>query len=91
MSKRRRAQSGAGMTEYIIIAALIAIAAIGIVNYYGEDLRGLYDPAAAALGGNEFITSGAKPTKPSLLKHKNLGEFATKNYAPLVEETAGGP
>ena len=91
MRKKRPRQSGMGLTEYIIIVALIAIAAIGIVSYYGEDLRGLYDPASAALAGIEFITSGAKPSKPALLRHKNLKEFATKNYAPLVETTGASP
>jgi pilus assembly protein Flp/PilA len=91
MRGRRRSVSGAGMTEWMIIVALIAIAAIGIVCYYGEDLRGLYYPASAALAGIEFITSGAKPTKPSLLKHKDLGKFATKNYAPLVETEGPAP
>jgi len=31
----RRTQLGQGMTEYIIIVALIAVAAIGVYSYFG--------------------------------------------------------
>src|SRR5262249_44341181 len=32
-------QAGQGMTEYIIIVALIAVAAIGVYSYFGQTLR----------------------------------------------------
>jgi len=34
-----RNQSGQGMTEYIIIVALIAIAAIAVFSYFGNTVR----------------------------------------------------
>ncbi|MBW8893203.1 MAG: pilus assembly protein [Burkholderiales bacterium] len=37
--QRRRRVLGQGMTEYIIIVALIAIAAIGVYNLYGRTMR----------------------------------------------------
>jgi Tfp pilus assembly major pilin PilA len=32
-------QLGQGMTEYIIIVALIAVAAIGVYSYFGQTVR----------------------------------------------------
>lgn len=41
------------MTEYIIIVALIAIAAIGVYSAFGDIVRGQTSVAAAALSGDE--------------------------------------
>jgi len=43
---------GQGMTEYIIIVALIACAAIGVYNLYGRTARNQTAGIAAALGGD---------------------------------------
>lgn len=42
---------GQGMTEYIIIVALIAVAAIGVYSYFGKTVRNQTAGMAAALGG----------------------------------------
>jgi Flp pilus assembly pilin Flp len=42
---------GQGMTEYIIIVALIAVAAIGVYNIFGATVRDQTAGMAAALGG----------------------------------------
>lgn len=48
-----RAEQGQGMTEYIIIVALIAIAAIAVITFFGQNLRALFAASANALGGEE--------------------------------------
>ena len=53
LSRRIRRQAGQGMTEYIIITALIAIAAIAAVAYYGGTVRAQVGGMAAELGGND--------------------------------------
>lgn len=53
---RRRHQAGQGMTEYIIIVALIAVAAIGVYSAFGDVVRGQTSAAAVALSGR---TTGA--------------------------------
>lgn len=45
------ATRGQGMTEYIVIVALIAVAAIGIYTAFGDIVRGQTAVAAAALAG----------------------------------------
>jgi pilus assembly protein Flp/PilA len=44
-------QRGQGMTEYIIIVALIAIAAIGVVSYFGGTARSQMSGMAQELSG----------------------------------------
>lgn len=48
----RRQQKGQGMTEYIIVVALIAIAAIGVYTAFGKTVRGQMAVTAQALAGN---------------------------------------
>lgn len=44
---------GQGMTEYIIIVALIAIAAIGVFKFFGETARNQMGGMAMELGGKD--------------------------------------
>lgn len=44
---------GQGMTEYIIVVALIAIAAIATTNYFGRTIRNQVAGMAAGLAGNQ--------------------------------------
>lgn len=48
-----RQQLGQGMTEYIIIVALIAIAAIGIYTLFGQTLRNQTAGLALELSGQD--------------------------------------
>lgn len=48
-----RKQRGQGMTEYIIIVALIAIAAIGVFTFFGGTVRAQVAAMAGELAGNE--------------------------------------
>lgn len=59
--KPKRIQ-GQGMTEYIIIVALIAIAAIGVFRYYGNTARSQVAVAAAELGGQSSATGRTQAT-----------------------------
>src|SRR5689334_834274 len=48
----RNNQRGQGMTEYIIVVALVAIAAIGVYTAFGKTVRGQMAVTAQALAGN---------------------------------------
>ena len=52
-------QLGQGMTEYIIIVALVAVAAIAVYNMFGDTVRGQVGDMAAELGGGEATGAGA--------------------------------
>jgi len=49
--KTRRRQAGQGMTEYIIIVALIAVAAIGVYSMFGQTIRGQVAGLAGEVAG----------------------------------------
>jgi Flp pilus assembly pilin Flp len=51
--KNRLQQLGQGMTEYIIIVALIAIAAIAIYGIFGETIREQMGVMTEELSGTE--------------------------------------
>ena len=48
-----RAQAGQGMTEYIIIVALIAVAAIGIYTLFGQTIRNQTAGLALEMSGQD--------------------------------------
>ena len=72
-------ESGQGMTEYIIIVALIAIAAIGVVGLFGDNIRALFGASADALQGDEDRETATTKAASSFEKHKTLKNFAKDN------------
>lgn len=54
MSKRK--QLGQGMTEYIIIVALIAVAAIGVYSFFGQTIRNQVAGLATEVSGQDSST-----------------------------------
>lgn len=69
---------GQGMTEYIIIVALIAIAAIGVITLFGDNIRALFGMSANALAGETSVANRAKKSKDELEK-KKLSNFGENN------------
>jgi len=67
-------KKGQGMTEYIIIVALIAIAAIGVVTLFGDNIRALFAASADALTGKDTVQ--VKTEKFQGKTQKTLHDFA---------------
>jgi len=59
---KKTKQLGQGMTEYIIIVALIAIVAITVFNIFGDTVRGQVGDMAAELGGGTAVGTDAQKT-----------------------------
>ena len=76
--KSRVRQLGQGMTEYIIIVALIAISAIVVYNLFGSTVREQVGDMAAELGGgdanNTAKATGGEAQSAGTTAH-NLGSF----------------
>ena len=70
-----RDEKGQGLTEYIIIVAMVAIAAIGVVNLYGENVRRVLGTAVDALAGKSSTTTGTKD-KGRTASERTLQDFA---------------
>ncbi len=79
MLAKLRGTRGQGMTEYIIIVALIAIAAIGVVSLFGDNIRALFATSANALAGNEDASAETNEASKDLYDHKNLKNFGEGN------------
>lgn len=57
VSGRRRRMRGQGMTEYVIVVALIAVAAIGIYTLFGQTIRNQTAGLAMELSGQDAQTA----------------------------------
>ena len=73
MRKLSRSESGQGMSEYLIIVALIAVAAIGVVTVFGKDIRELFSASTDSLAGN----SATNNAKKAAVKDKTLKSFGS--------------
>lgn len=72
---------GQGMTEYIIIVALIAIASIGVMTVFGNNIRAVFGGAADAFAGETQGENRAKRSS-SVLEHHDLGNYAKNHRSP---------
>lgn len=77
--RKLRNDSGQGMTEYIIIVALIAIAAIGVVTIFGDNIRDLFAGATNALSGDTAVKVGTEKARDTHTKSRTLKNFAEDN------------
>jgi Flp pilus assembly pilin Flp len=79
-----RNQAGQGMTEYIIIVALIAVAAIGVYSYFGGTIRAQTAGMAAEMAGqsaaaNQGVAkSNSDSATTSASKKANLGTYGNE-------------
>lgn len=70
---------GQGMTEYIIIVALIAIAAIGVITLFGDNIRALFGMSADALAGDTTVQNRTKHSQKDLMERKKMSNFMSNN------------
>jgi Flp pilus assembly pilin Flp len=56
-------QAGQGMTEYIIIVALIAVSAIGVYSFFGQTIRNQVAGLASEIAGKDATAQIAAATK----------------------------
>lgn len=66
-----RKQRGQGMTEYVIIVALIAVAAIGVYSLFGRTVRNQTAGLAQEVAGTNAATSIANATSAAATAQTN--------------------
>ena len=71
-----RSERGQGLSEYLIIVALVAVAAIGVVTVFGRDIRELFAGTTDSLAGNQASNTARKATVKA---NKNLKTFGKYN------------
>jgi hypothetical protein len=77
-----RRQAGQGMTEYIIIVILVAVAAIGVYMYFGQVVRSDVAGMAQEMAGQTSTTTKDAKTAADAAKgetaQKTLGTYESK-------------
>lgn len=75
---RSKKQRGQGMTEYIIIVALVAIATIAVITAFGDNIRALFGASANAMIGQSSDATQLGGKQVSNLQQRGLNNFAEK-------------
>lgn len=82
-NKSRKRQFGQGMTEYIIIVGLIAVAGIGTYSWFGRTIRTQTGNLAAEIAGSASqrgnVTNAARQTGARANETKSMGTYETNN------------
>ena len=82
-----RRQHGQGMTEYIVIVALVAVAAIGVYSYFGKTVRSDVSGMAKEMSGQSSQSDvstaqgAANQASQEASKNKGLSNFGDGNQA----------
>lgn len=80
----RSSRRGQSLVEVAIVVALIGIAALAVVTFYGDEVRKTFGWSSGSLAGETNVKSSAYPGK---VKEKhNMGDFASQKN----EECSGG-
>jgi len=70
-------RKGQGLTEYIIVVALVAVAGIGIVNIFGNQLRNQFHAIVRAMAGSQTATVESLADRARTESNqKNLSTYA---------------
>lgn len=95
LKKSASRQRGQGMTEYIIIVALIAVAAIGVYSMFGQTIRGQVAGLAGevagtgATAGKATASTAAGNANTKAAEGKGMSSYDSGN-APSSGGTGGG-
>jgi Flp pilus assembly pilin Flp len=83
--QNKRRQLGQGMTEYIIIVALVAVAGIGTYRFFGQTIRNQMAGLAQEVGGapannaRAAAATSANNAATQAVVNKNMGNYDTNN------------
>ncbi len=79
---------GQGMSEYIIMVALVAIGTIAAVTLFGDDVRALFGMSADALSGETNV--GARTGASSGNDSRTVANFSQGDQAQPMGVAPGG-
>lgn len=84
--KPRSMPAGQGMTEYIVVVAVVAVAAIGVYSMLGQTIRNQTAGIAQEISGNDAggainaATSSAAAAKSQANARKDLKNYNQDNH-----------
>lgn len=76
----KRSLRGIAMTEYLIILAVVAVAAILIVGLFGKQIKNVFSENTSALAGTSTGSTAATSIAgqaSSAIKQDNMGTFTS--------------
>ncbi|MGX2951898.1 Flp family type IVb pilin [Shewanella algae] len=80
---------GQGMTEYIIIVALIAVSAIGVYSFFGKTIRNQVAGLATEMSGVDSTAQiGAAKTAAGKTSTVANGDYNLGNYNAAANKAA---
>lgn len=68
-------KKGQGLVEYLIIVAIVAVGAIGVIKVVGGNINVQFANVAQALGGTSSEKKQAHAVTESLYKKKDFSDF----------------
>jgi Flp pilus assembly pilin Flp len=74
LKERMRRQRGQGMTEYIIVVAVIAILSMGVLYAFGDQLREVFFVTGSEMSGDDQDIEG---------QMGNKGDYTGKDIGDL--------
>lgn len=80
--QQKTSQRGQGMTEYIIVVALVAIAAIGVYTAFGKTVRGQMAVTAQALAGDAADQASVERRRTGRRHHAGATRRSTRQLRP---------
>lgn len=85
LKSNRSRQLGQGMTEYIIIVALVAVAGIGTYRFFGQTIRNQMASLAQEVGGTANtaranVTTSANAAQTQANVVKSMGDYESGNH-----------
>ncbi|MCB1069024.1 MAG: hypothetical protein H7A43_07430 [Verrucomicrobia bacterium] len=86
MMNMNRSKSGQGMTEYIIIIAIVAVAALLVTAMFGKQIKNTLGKITGAMGGQDTESIGNVTIQESALQRDTMGTFDDVALEDITEE-----
>ena len=75
VNSRQRQKRGQGMTEYIIIIAIVAIGAIAIIGLFGKQIKHAFNRIGGAVDGRTIGSQGDQGDAAEKAKQDSMNSF----------------
>ncbi|HJH24238.1 MAG TPA: hypothetical protein K8U84_06770 [Paenalcaligenes hominis] len=89
MPAKNQKQSGQGMTEYVIIVALIAVAAIAVFQIFGQVIRSQTAAMAKELAGEDGTAESQKAQEAAQLGSVQAESKSLQNFTGNASQAGG--
>ncbi|MEZ2721069.1 hypothetical protein ACBP46_06515 [Paenalcaligenes hominis] len=89
MLTKNQKQSGQGMTEYVIIVALIAVAAIAVFQIFGQVIRSQTAAMAKELAGEDGTAESQKAQEAAQLGSVQAESKSLQSFTGNASQAGG--